>query len=206
MHIDCVVTMELYIAPTSNRALAWYKGSVDSYMAKPYEQRDAGLDTFCNTSIVGKPGATEKLDLATRAAAYDPERGMFRAFLLMPRSSISKTPMRMANSVGLIDAGYRGILLGAVDFQQEFTAGAGERYFQIVGADLLPWKAIHIVDEIPGGATLRGEGGFGSTGKTAEAFQEIPAVPSEAGPQQIVFDPATSTVSVQLSPGSYFSQ
>jgi dUTP pyrophosphatase len=196
--------MELYIAPTSNRAIAWYKNAVDSYMAKPYEQRDAGLDTFCNTSIVGKPGATEKLDLATRAAAYDPQRGMFRAFLLMPRSSISKTPMRMANSVGLIDAGYRGILLGAVDFQQEFTAGAGERYFQIVGADLLPWKAIHIVEEIPGGATLRGEGGFGSTGRSE--IQEIPAVPAEAGPQQIVFDPATSTVSVQLSPGSYFSQ
>jgi dUTP pyrophosphatase len=107
---------------------------------------------------------------------------MFRAFLLMPRSSISKTPMRMANSVGLIDAGYRGILLGAVDFQQEFTAGAGERYFQIVGADLLPWKAIHIVEEIPGGTTLRGEGGFGSTGR------------------------GCSEASVQLSPGSYFSQ
>ncbi len=156
--------MELYIAPTSNRAKDWYKGAVESYMGKPETERDAGLDTFVSTSIVGKAGTLEKLDLSTRAAAYDPVRKQFRAFLLMPRSSISKTPMRMANSVGLIDAGYRGVLLGAVDFHAEFTASAGERYFQIVGADLLPWKAVHIVDEIPGGPTLRGEGGFGSTG------------------------------------------
>ena len=71
----------------------------------------------------------------------------------------------MANSVGLIDAGYRGVLLGVVDVHQEYTVHAGDRYFQIAAADLQPWSKIHIVDEIPGGATLRGEGGFGSTGK-----------------------------------------
>lgn len=206
-------TMELYLAPTSNRAKDWYKGAVESYFNKPEGERDAGLDTFCATSVVGKAGATERLDLATRAAVYDPERKQFRAFLLMPRSSISKTPMRMANSVGLIDAGYRGILLGAVDFHAEFTATAGERYFQIVGADLLPWKGVHIVDEIPGGATLRGEGGFGSTGRneikhSASApalFHEIPTIPT--GSQKVVFDEATSTVSVHvLAPNSYFNQ
>jgi dUTP pyrophosphatase len=160
--------MELYIAPTSAQAKAWYTQAVEAYMAKPEVERDAGFDTFVAAAISGKAGATEKLDLAARAAVYDPRLKQFRAFLLMPRSSISKTPMRMANSVGLIDAGYRGVLLGAVDFKEDFTAGAGERYFQIVGADLLPWKAIHIVEEIPGGPTLRGEGGFGSTGRSAD--------------------------------------
>jgi dUTP pyrophosphatase len=76
----------------------------------------------------------------------------------------------MANSVGLIDAGYRGILLGAVDFRSDFTAKKGDRYFQIVGPELLPWSKIHIVNEIPGGSTLRGEGGFGSTGQTAVSY------------------------------------
>jgi dUTP pyrophosphatase len=208
--------MELYLAPTSEEAKTWYEEAKQSYFAKPEGERDAGLDTFCGTSVVGKDGTTQRLDLATRAAAYDPIRNQFRAFLLLPRSSISKTPMRMANSVGLIDAGYRGVLLGAVDFQQDFTAAAGERYFQIVGADLLPWKAIHIVDEIPGGATLRGEGGFGSTGRgyaSASAgastsapaiFHDIPTFPTTS--QQVSFDEATSTVSVHtLAPGSYFN-
>ncbi len=161
--------MELYIAPTSNRARQWYEAARTNYMGKPEAERDAGFDTFVSTSVPGKAGATEKLDLAARAAVFDPVRKQFRAFLLMPRSSLSKTPMRMANSVGLIDAGYRGVLLGAVDFREDFTAGAGERYFQIVGADLLPWKAIHIVEEIPGGPTIRGEGGFGSTGRSADS-------------------------------------
>jgi dUTP pyrophosphatase len=209
--------MELYLAPTSAEAKTWYEGAKQSYFAKPEGERDAGLDTFCGTSVVGKAGTTQRLDLATRAAAYDPIRNQFRAFLLLPRSSISKTPMRMANSVGLIDAGYRGVLLGAVDFQQDFTAAEGERYFQIVGADLLPWAAVHIVDEIPGGATLRGEGGFGSTGRSElkhsagastsapAIFHDIPTFPTTS--QKVSFDEATSTVSVHtLAPCSYFNQ
>lgn len=157
--------MELYLVPTSKNTRVWYEGVIASYFAKPEGHRDAGLDTFCAADVSGTSGSTERLDLGTRAAVYDRANKQFRAFFLMPRSSISKTPMRMANSVGLIDAGYRGILLGAVDFQQEYTAVAGERYFQIVAPDLLPWHAVYIVDEIPGGPTLRGEGGFGSTGQ-----------------------------------------
>ena len=38
-----------------------------------------------------------------------------RDFYVYPRSSISKTPLRMANSVGIIDSGYRGNLKFAVD-------------------------------------------------------------------------------------------
>jgi dUTP pyrophosphatase len=158
--------MELYLAPTSDVVKQWYAEAIRGYFAKPENERDAGLDAFCATTVAGKAGTTEKLDHGTRAAVYDVARGQFRAFWLIPRSSISKTPMRMANSVGLIDAGYRGVLLGATDFWADFTATAGERYYQIVSADLLPWKAVHIVDEIPGGATLRGEGGFGSTNIT----------------------------------------
>ena len=157
--------MELYLAPTAE-ARAWYEEAAKTYMAKPAGERDAGLDAFCAKEVTEKAGSTQRLPLGTKAAAYDSQHG-FRAFWLIPRSSISKTPLRMANSVGLIDAGYRGELLGATDFQEDFTVRPGERYYQIVGADLLPWKAIHIVEEIPGGATLRGAGGFGSTGLLA---------------------------------------
>ena len=33
----------------------------------------------------------------------------------MPRSSISKTPLRLANSIGLIDGGYRGEIMAPCD-------------------------------------------------------------------------------------------
>jgi dUTP pyrophosphatase len=156
--------MELYLAPTTPECVDAYRAIADAYLAKPYHERDAGLDAPAAVNVEGGPENAKRVDLGTRAAVWDPERKMFRAFWLIPRSSISKSPLRMANSVGLIDAGYRGPLMAAVDFKQAHTIHVGDRYFQIVAADLLPWSAIHVVDEIPGGPTMRGEGGFGSTG------------------------------------------
>ena len=145
----------------------FYKQVVESYMSKPESERDAGLDLVCDqeVSFPGQGTDTVKLTLGTRAAVWDAERNQFRAYMLLPRSSISKTPMRLANSVGLIDAGYRGVLMAAVDVNRQFHVQPGDRYFQLVKPDLLPWTKIHIVEEIPGGPTLRGEGGFGSTGQ-----------------------------------------
>lgn len=156
--------LTLYIQPTNSTSAAFYKEAAAAYLAKPLKERDAGFDTFVGESCVGKQGDTQRLDLGCRAAVYDPQLRMFRAYWLLPRSSISKSPLRMANSVGLIDAGYRGVLMGAVDFRSDHTANVGERYFQITGPTLLPWDDIKLVDEIPGGPTDRGEGGFGSTG------------------------------------------
>jgi dUTPase len=45
----------------------------------------------------------------------------------------------------------------------------GDRYFQIAGPELQPFERIEIVDTIPGGATIRGEGGIGSTGRSGTA-------------------------------------
>lgn len=158
--------MELFVAPLSDTARQLYTAAAEAYLVKPYSERDAGLDAFVTEPVTVQAGETEKLMLGVRAAAWDPDRQLFRAFWLLPRSSISKTPLRMANSVGLIDAGYRGQLMGAVDaLHKQHVCKDGDRYFQITAADLLPWKAIHVVSEIPGGPTQRGEGGFGSTGQ-----------------------------------------
>lgn len=156
--------MELYLAPLNDSARDLYTAAAAAYLAKPYEERDAGLDAFVSEAIALRSGETGKLMLGVRAAVWDPDRRLFRAFWLLPRSSISKSPLRMANSVGLIDAGYRGQLMGAVDVRGDHACAVGDRYFQITAADLMPWEAIHIVSEIPGGPTQRGEGGFGSTG------------------------------------------
>ena len=72
----------------------------------------------------------------------------------------------MANSVGLIDAGYRNTLKVAVDNISNITYSIkkGSRLFQICEASLRPvaWsRKEHIVDIC---VPKRGEGGFGSTG------------------------------------------
>ena len=83
--------------------------------------------------------------------------------LVFPRSSISKTDHYLRNSVGVIDAGYRGEIkirmsvpfLGGVEYK------VGDRVAQLVIIKL-PWVNIEQVDELS--ETDRGEGGFGSTG------------------------------------------
>ena len=82
----------------------------------------------------------------------------------MPRSSLSKTPLRLANSVGLIDAGYRGEIMAAVDNIKDFAyeVEIGQRLFQIVAMD---GSEIHFELGYHLSETTRDADGFGSTGK-----------------------------------------
>lgn len=92
------------------------------------------------------------------------ETNKFSSYLLVPRSSISNTSFQMANSIGIIDAGYRGEIKAKVrNFNplNSETLSPG-RYFQIVSPDLKPIK-VNIVNEIT--ETVRGSNGFGSTTK-----------------------------------------
>jgi len=150
----------LYLVPSADTHDLYVRGA-ETYMAKPYGERDAGFDLYCEARTLCETG---KINQNVVAAVYDTDRKIFRAYWMLPRSSISKTSLRLANSVGLIDAGYRGNLLAAVDVSKPEQVQFGDRYFQITAPDLLPFDRIEIVDTIPGGPTLRGTGGFGSTG------------------------------------------
>ena len=128
----------------------------------PHHIGDSGLDLYVAETVTIRPGKTGLLRFGVAAEAFN--EGKPQSFWLIPRSSISKTPLRMANSIGLIDAGYRGELLAAVDntSESEYCVKAGTRLFQIAAPSLLPIDAI-IVDQLSD--TTRGTGGFGSTGQ-----------------------------------------
>ena len=166
----------LYIAPRNETAKAIYTVAAEAFNARAYTDRDAGFDLFCDAATLTASEKATLLSQQTSAAFYDTDRGIFRAFWLLPRSSLSKTPMQLANSMGLIDAGYRGDIMAAVRLvgatAYEVVAG---RYFQLASPDLLPWDAVRVVDTIPGGETLRGAGGFGSTGVSAATATTVPS-------------------------------
>jgi dUTP pyrophosphatase len=155
----------LYLVPANSEVKAVYEAIIAAYLSKPLGERDAGLD-LVSPATVAEIGTVTKISQQCSAALYDTEKSCFRAYWMLPRSSLSKTPFRLANSVGLIDAGYRGTLLAAVDVRADSTIEPHTRLFQIAAPDLLPFHEIKIVSEIPGGPTLRGAGGFGSTGNT----------------------------------------
>ena len=82
--------------------------------------------------------------------------------LIYPRSSISKTGLRLANSVGVIDSGYRGELLVKFDWDMKSPPyQVGDRVAQLVVMPI-PFVTPQVVEELSD--TERGSGGFGSTG------------------------------------------
>ena len=85
-------------------------------------------------------------------------------FWLMPRSSIYKTGLVMANSTGVIDKSYRGELKAPVwSMTGETKVQCGDRIFQIVAPDMGWIRHVRTVDDLPN--TVRGQSGFGSSGK-----------------------------------------
>lgn len=84
-------------------------------------------------------------------------------FWLLPRSSIYKTGLIMANSAGVIDESYRGELKAPVwSLTGNSNISRGDRLFQIVAPDMGWIRNVRIVDSMS--LTERGIGGFGSTG------------------------------------------
>ena len=144
--------MKLFLKPLNEKARQYYQNHGH------FHDGDAGLDLYILEDLHFKVGETKAIRLGI---SCEPKDGT--AYYLFPRSSISKTPLRMANSIGLIDGGYRGEIMAVCDHikSEPFTVKKGQRLFQLVAADSSP---IHfeLAEELE--MTSRGTGGFGSTG------------------------------------------
>jgi len=158
--IEIEIEMKLNIKPLNDVVREMYNGH------EHYNAGDIGLDLFFPEDTVIEAGKTVSVDLMIQCEAFGDgdtnERNV--PYWLLPRSSISKTPLRMANSVGVIDAGYRGNLIVVVDNRsdQNYEIKRGQRLFQVC-----PWNGdrgveMNIVDSLSN--TERGNDGFGSTG------------------------------------------
>lgn len=109
------------------------------------------------------------IGMKIRCRMLDPA-GRPCSYYLYARSSISKTPLMLANSVGIIDAGYRGEIKGAfrhlptvlfngTQSQSPFIIH-NQSLLQICAPNLAPVRVV-VVSSLD--STTRGEGGFGST-------------------------------------------
>jgi dUTP pyrophosphatase len=127
-----------------------------------YHQGDSGIDLF-TTSVEALPGNMVKIDFQIQCELLEFPQNKNVSYLLVPRSSIVKTPYRMANSIGVIDAAYRGNIMAFIDSKDGSIPEIGTRLFQIICGDLKPIYKIEVVSELS--ETDRGAGGFGSTGK-----------------------------------------
>ena len=155
---------------------------VSLYNKRVNVEGDAGVDLyFPEEVIVPAKALGMKVDLKIQAEMCQavnkqltqnipPKRlqGMsiadrYLSYMVVPRSSIIKTPLRMANSVGIIDAGYRGNYMVPIDnlSDEEFIIKKHTRLFQVVSSTL-DVIDVEIVNRLSD--SERGKGGFGSTG------------------------------------------
>ena len=170
--------MLLKIYPEDQNVKELYKNKIEEHNNKMNDYYpDAGFDLFITETQTLQPiyewalqnNLSQMINLKIKCAAYNSESGEPMSFYMYPRSSISKTRLRLANSVGIIDSGYRGNLMAAVDILQpsnhaSITIEKESRYFQICAPNLMPIRVV-LVDNLGElGDTSRGQGGFGSTG------------------------------------------
>lgn len=123
----------------------------------------AGLDlrACLDTALVLEPGQSQLIPTGLSMHIGDPSL----AAMILPRSGLGhKHGIVLGNLVGLIDSDYQGPLMvscwnrGAT----AFTVQPMERIAQLVIVPIVQ-AAFRVVTEF--GASERGEGGFGSTGK-----------------------------------------
>ena len=120
---------------------------------------DAAMDFFATEIISQTP---DRIVYGTGVAMEVP-KGFVG--LLFPRSSIRKYDLSLANSVGILDSGYRGEI--QFTFNRLNTKSAlnvykiGERIGQIM---ILPHPTINFIESEELSDSERGEGGHGSTG------------------------------------------
>ena len=136
-----------------------------------HEFADSGFDIMVPENHTFDKGFDSKfIDMKVKAElVYCDARKdslTFSPFQLYPRSSISKTPLMLANHVGIIDSGYRGNLIGAfrcLSPDKHYNVDKYTRLLQVCHPSLCPIYVV-LVEESDLVDTERGAGGFGSTG------------------------------------------
>jgi dUTP pyrophosphatase len=126
-----------------------------------HHKGDSGIDLYNFTNIDGKFLQVSTIDYEIKCEMINMETNEFSSYYLVPRSSISNTSFQLANSLGIIDAGYRGNIMAKIRcFNMDGSVLPSGSFFQIIAPDLKPIK-VNVVENLS--QTSRNDGGFGST-------------------------------------------
>lgn len=174
--------LEIYIDPKNSELLELYKTHAEKHNNSMLhnEYPNSGFDIFVPDDVIFDENHTTKMiDFQIKAQMWDYVSGaddntqyIPTGYYLYPRSSISKTPLLLANNVGIIDSGYRDNLMGAfrcflppskTQETSTYTVKKHTRLLQICNPTLSVIVAELLNSENELTVTSR-NGGFGSTG------------------------------------------
>ena len=166
MSFSDIPILKLYIDPEHKGLIETYQNAIEKHNQKiTNDFPDSGFDLFLPEVVKFTSNNTLMVNMHIKGALYLKDKPL--PYYIYPRSSMgSKTPLRLANSVGIIDCGYRGNLGCIFDcLHKDYEASQFQRLTQICAGDLSFFKVELVNSEEKLGLTERGEGGFGSTGK-----------------------------------------
>ena len=172
---DSVMKLKIFVDSTDVEVKNKYAESIYKHhlnLQNNIQHIDAGFDLFAPTSMNMYDYKTNLIDYNIICSAtilkqmHDCRKEINTGFYMYPRSSISKSRIRLANNVGIIDSGYRGHLMGMFDcLESALSINKFDRHLQICAPGLIPIMVSMVSSkEELGEKTARGEGGFGSTG------------------------------------------
>lgn len=133
----------------------------------------AGIDLTCTNITTTLNEANQLMLVYHTDLAVEIPKGYVG--LLVPRSSIWKKSLMLTDSLGIIDADFRGEIVAIMKATTDTVPAIykqGERFCQLVILKK-PEYTIKEVEELS--KTERGEGGFGSTGTTNEDIKTFSA-------------------------------
>jgi dUTP pyrophosphatase len=178
------MVLHIFVDPNDSQLHQLYVNNVEKHnqhILENHTQFNSGFDMFVTEVQPLANGHMGLIDFKVACAAKfykqhrDPQfhYSVNSGFYVYPRSSISKSELRLANNVGIIDSGYRGNLMGYFDLlpvERRFNPESpeitfGNRITQICAPGLQPIYVIMVNSREELGETERGSGGFGSTGR-----------------------------------------
>ena len=180
---DKTMVLKIFIDSADDKLKNMYSTAVyrhNNKLTDNSQHIDAGFDLYApkdddancdnpDNNILHFYAPLNKLDFKVCCSAKmftDTGKAFNTGYYMYPRSSLSKTKLRLANATGIIDAGYRGHLIGMFDVITDHEGCSYDRYLQICAPGLVP-IIVEIVESMNelGDETERGKGGFGSTGR-----------------------------------------
>jgi dUTP pyrophosphatase len=191
---DRFMLLQVFVDSDDEKLIQKYKSSSDSHNTKVLDSLnnidslknhiDAGFDLYVPCDIDSGIDCKEVSNnqykvnhrIVCSAMMFTSSGKRFNTgYYLYPRSSISKTDIRLANSVGIIDSGYRGHLIGVFDYNAKPNndsdvcvsrriVSAYDRVLQVCAPGLVPILVEMVENAGSLGITERGNKGFGSSG------------------------------------------
>lgn len=176
-----VAVMKLWVDPTIPGLREWYQEHIrqHNHQVENDSLPNSGFDVCIAHTMAVPPGMATthmaKLGIKAEMSTMDQNplssdhsrrENTPTAYWLLPRSSLSKTPLMQSNHLGLIDMGYRGEIMAPLRNLSEtsYTIESETRLFQLCHPNAYPITVVMVDKAEELSSSERGEGGFGSTG------------------------------------------